>query len=89
MNSDPNSTLGIKSAFDPYQDMKEKLHKDLAGKLLATDAVIKQTITQIFRAKVSSLDFADASYVSILADDRNVEQCRGERDSIGRDHVVS
>jgi hypothetical protein len=43
----------MKSVFEPYRDMKDNLHKDLAAKLLATDTVIKQTITQIFRSKVS------------------------------------
>ncbi|CAF4681094.1 unnamed protein product, partial [Rotaria sp. Silwood2] len=42
----------MKSVFEPYRDMKDNLHKDLAAKLLATDTVIKQTITQIFRSKV-------------------------------------
>ncbi|CAM2723862.1 unnamed protein product [Rotaria socialis] len=41
----------MKSVFEPYRDMKDNLHKDLAAKLLATDTVIKQTITQIFRSK--------------------------------------
>ncbi|CAF0896830.1 unnamed protein product [Adineta ricciae] len=39
------------SVFEPYREMKDNLHKDLAAKLLATDNVIKQTITQIFRSK--------------------------------------
>ncbi|CAF5222355.1 unnamed protein product, partial [Rotaria magnacalcarata] len=34
----------MKSVFEPYRDMKDNLHKDLAAKLLATDTVIKQTI---------------------------------------------
>ncbi|CAF4423335.1 unnamed protein product, partial [Rotaria magnacalcarata] len=42
----------MKSVFEPYRDLKDNLHKDLAAKLLATDTVIKQTITQIFRSKV-------------------------------------
>jgi hypothetical protein len=46
------SILAMKSVFEPYRDMKDNLHKDLAAKLLATDTVIKQTITQIFRSKV-------------------------------------
>ncbi|CAF1247376.1 unnamed protein product [Rotaria sordida] len=41
----------MKSVLEPYRDMKDNLHKDLAAKLLATDTVIKQTITQIFRSK--------------------------------------
>ncbi len=44
--------LAMKSVFEPYRDMKDNLHKELAAKLLATDTVIKQTITQIFRSKV-------------------------------------
>jgi len=44
--------LAMKSVFEPYRDIKDNLHKDLTAKLLATDAVIKQTITQIFRSKV-------------------------------------
>jgi hypothetical protein len=43
----------MKSVFEPYKDLKDNLHKDLTAKLLATDTVIKQTITQIFRSKVS------------------------------------
>lgn len=42
----------MKSAFEPYHDLKDNLHKDLAAKLSAIDTVIKQTITQIFRSKV-------------------------------------
>jgi hypothetical protein len=42
----------VKSVFEPYRDLKDDLHKDLTAKLLATDTVIKQTITQIFRSKV-------------------------------------
>lgn len=45
-------SLAMQSVFEPYRDMKDNLHKDLAAKLLATDTVIKQTITQIFRSKV-------------------------------------
>ena len=48
------SLPAMKSVFEPYRDLKDNLHKDLAAKLLATDAVIKQTITQIFRSKVSN-----------------------------------
>lgn len=44
--------LAMKSVFEPYREMKDNLHKDLAAKLFATDTVIKQTITQIFRSKV-------------------------------------
>ena len=44
--------LEMKSVFEPYRDLKDSLHKDLTAKLLATDTVIKQTITQIFRSKV-------------------------------------
>jgi hypothetical protein len=47
-----NIYIAMKSVFEPYRDMKDNLHKDLAAKLLATDTVIKQTITQIFRSKV-------------------------------------
>ena len=47
----------MKSVFEPYRDMKDNLHKDLAAKLLATDTVIKQTITQIFRSKVCLKNF--------------------------------
>ena len=46
------NSLGMKSAFEPYRDLKDNLHKDLAAKLSATDSVIKQTITQTFRSKV-------------------------------------
>lgn len=49
-------SLVMKSAFEPYRDLKDNLHKDLAAKLLATDTVIKQTITQIFRSKVFFFD---------------------------------
>ncbi len=42
----------MKSVFEPYRDLKDNLHKDLTAKLLATDTVIKQTISQIFRSKV-------------------------------------
>lgn len=42
----------MKSVFEPYRELKDTLHKDLAAKLLATDNVIKQTVTQIFRSKV-------------------------------------
>ncbi len=45
------------SVFEPYREMKDNLHKDLAAKLLATDTVIKQTITQIFRSKVRLIIF--------------------------------
>lgn len=48
--------LAMKSVFEPYRDLKDNLHKDLAAKLLATDTVIKQTITQIFRSKVGWRD---------------------------------
>ncbi|CAF1564619.1 unnamed protein product, partial [Adineta steineri] len=41
----------MKSVFEPYRDLKDNLHKDLTAKLLATDTVIKQTISQIFRSK--------------------------------------
>jgi hypothetical protein len=47
----------MKSVFEPYRDLKDNLHKDLTAKLLATDTVIKQTITQIFRSKVSETNF--------------------------------
>lgn len=43
----------MKSAFEPYLDFKDNLHKELAAKLAATDNVIKQTITQTFRSKVN------------------------------------
>ena len=46
------SFIAMKSVFEPYDDMKDNLHKELAAKLLAMDTVIKQTITQIFRSKV-------------------------------------
>lgn len=46
------SIVAMQSVFEPYRDMKDNLHKDLAAKLLATDTVIKQTMTQIFRSKV-------------------------------------
>ncbi|CAF0842028.1 unnamed protein product [Adineta steineri] len=50
----------MKSVFEPYREMKDNLHKDLAAKLLSTDNVIRQTITQIFRSKtmVDSLSHA-------------------------------
>jgi hypothetical protein len=47
----------MKSVFEPYRDIKDNLHKDLTAKLLATDTVIKQTITQIFRSKVREIIF--------------------------------
>jgi hypothetical protein len=50
--------LAMKSVFEPYRDLKDNLHKDLAAKLLATDTVIKQTITQIFRSKVCLKNFS-------------------------------
>ena len=55
--SPSNGILVMKSAFEPYRDLKDNLHKDLAAKLLATDTVIKQTITQIFRSKVGQHRF--------------------------------
>lgn len=42
----------MQSVFEPYRDLKDNLQKELTAKLLATDTVIKQTITQIFRSKV-------------------------------------
>ncbi|CAF4815147.1 unnamed protein product [Rotaria socialis] len=55
----------MKSVFEPYRDLKDNLHKDLAAKLLATDTVIKQTITQIFRSKtmIDSLSNAVANAI--------------------------
>jgi hypothetical protein len=44
--------LAMKSVFEPYRDLKDNLHKELTAKLLATDTVIKQSMTQIFRSKV-------------------------------------
>lgn len=42
----------MNTIFEPYQQLKDHLHKDLAGKLLATDTVIKQALGQMFRSKV-------------------------------------
>lgn len=42
----------MNSIFEPYQQLKDQLHKDLSAKLLATDAVMKETIGQMFRSKV-------------------------------------
>ncbi|CAF0928166.1 unnamed protein product [Adineta ricciae] len=55
----------MKSVFEPYRDLKDNLHKDLTAKLLATDTVIKQTITQIFRSKtmIDSLSHAVANAI--------------------------
>ncbi|CAF3791812.1 unnamed protein product, partial [Rotaria sordida] len=55
----------MKSVFEPYRDLKDNLHKELAAKLLATDTVIKQTITQIFRSKtmIDSLSNAVANAI--------------------------
>ena len=56
----------MKSVFEPYRDMKDNLHKDLAAKLLATDTVIKQTITQIFRSKVCLKNFYFFFFICFL-----------------------
>lgn len=55
----------MKSVFEPYRDIKDNLHKDLTAKLSATDTVIKQTITQIFRSKtmIDSLSHAVANAI--------------------------
>ena len=41
----------MNAIFEPYQQLKEQLHKDLAAKLLATDNAMKQTLGQMFRSK--------------------------------------
>ncbi|CAF1073408.1 unnamed protein product, partial [Didymodactylos carnosus] len=55
----------VKAVFEPYKDLKDNLHKDLAHKLLSTDNVIKSTMTQIFRSKtmIDSLSNAVAGTV--------------------------
>ncbi|UJR37417.1 hypothetical protein I4U23_030121 [Adineta vaga] len=55
----------MKAVFEPYRDLKDNLHKDLTAKLLATDTVIKQTITQIFRSKtmIDSLSHSVANAI--------------------------
>lgn len=42
----------MQSIFEPYEQVKDNMHKDLPAKLFATDSVIKQTVGQIFRSKV-------------------------------------
>ncbi|CAF1117553.1 unnamed protein product, partial [Didymodactylos carnosus] len=62
---DQQQIAAVKAVFEPYKDLKDNLHKDLAHKLLATDNVIKSTMTQIFRSKtmIDSLSNAVAGAV--------------------------
>ncbi len=81
----------MKSVFEPYRDMKDNLHKDLATKLLATDNVIKQTITQIFRSKVcweKEKKIFDL-YDSILDNDRFIKSNNFSCYTIDNDYYLS
>ncbi len=80
----------MKSVFEPYRDMKDNLHKDLATKLLATDNVIKQTITQIFRSKVCWEKKEDIRFIdSILDNDRFIKSNNFSCYTIDNDYYLS
>ena len=82
-------SLAMQSVFEPYRDMKDNLHKDLAAKLLATDTVIKQTITQIFRSKVRLTTLLFPILCPCLDYDRFIESIDFSCDSIENQHIVS